>query len=208
MEYDINKKTIVRDKAMLNVIWCIMIAVAVIYAAFKGDISQLNNAILDAPGEGVTLCITMLGIMCLWMGIMEIADKSGLVAKLALLMNPLLIRLFPRIKDNSNALELIAANFAANIFGLGWAATPIGLKAMKALKECSNREDGVASDEMCTFLVINISSLQLIPITIIAYRNQYGSASPTAIILPALIATSVSTLTAIIFCLCMNKKSI
>ena len=207
MEYDINKKTIVRDEAMLNVIWCIMIAVAVIYAAFKGDISQLNNGILDAPGEGVTLCITMLGIMCLWMGIMEIAEKSGLVAKLALLMNPLLVRLFPRIKDNRKALELIAANFAANIFGLGWAATPIGLKAMKELKECSNREDGVASDEMCTFLVINISSLQLIPITIIAYRNQYGSASPTAIILPALIATSVSTLTAIIFCLCMNKKS-
>ncbi len=192
---------------MLNVLWSAMVVIAIIYGIFNGNIGSLNEAVLNSAGEAVSLCITMLGIMSLWMGIMEIAVKSGLVGKLAVFINPLLIRLFPGIKDNEKALEYIAANFAANILGLGWAATPLGLKAMKELVKCSNREDGVASDEMCTFLVINISSLQLIPVSIIAYRNQYGSVTPTRIIGPAIAASGVATLVAVIFCLIKTKSS-
>ena len=120
----------------------------------------------------------------------------------------MLVMLFPGIRDNEKALEYIAANFAANILGLGWAATPLGLKAMKELKKCSNREDGVASDEMCTFLVINISSLQLVPVTIVAYRNQYGSVNPSGIIGPAMIASGTATVVGIIFCICMSKRGL
>ncbi len=191
---------------MLNYIWGAMIVVAIIYGACVGNIDGVNEAVLDSSKEAVTLCITMLGIMSLWMGIMEIATKSGLVAGLSKKMKPILVRLFPGLKDNSKAMEYIAANFAANILGLGWAATPLGLKAMKEMKKSSKRVDGVASDEMCTFLVINISSLQLIPVTIIAYRNQYGSVNPTGIIGPGIIASSVSTVVGIIFCLYMRNR--
>ena len=199
-----NKKTIVRDKAMLNVIWCIMIAVAVIYAAFKGDISQLNNAILDAPGEGVTLCITMLGIMCLWMGIMEIAMKSGVIEKLTKLFDPIMQILFPSIPKDSKAREYIAANFIANILGLGWAATPVGLKAMEELRKINNDSD-VASCDICTFLIINISSLQLIPINIIAYRSQYGAVNPSSIIGFSIVSTLISTFAGVCFAIVARK---
>lgn len=192
---------------MLNVIWGGMLVLAIVYGIFYGNVEGINEAFLDSSKEAVSLCITMLGIMSLWMGIMEIARKSGLLARLAKLMKPLLTKLFPGVKDNDKALEYISANFAANIMGLGWATTPLGLKAMKELKECNNRGDGVASDEMCTFLVINISSLQLIPVTIIAYRNQYGSVNPTAIIGPAIIASGISTIVGIIFCLIMTRRS-
>lgn len=191
---------------MLNVIWGGMIIIGVIYGISTGNIEGINEAIFDSSKEAVSLCITMLGIMSLWMGIMEIAMKSGMVLKLSKALRPMLIRLFPGIKDNDKALEYIAANFAANILGLGWAATPLGLKAMKELKKCSNREDGVASDEMCTFLVINISSLQLVPVTIIAYRSQYGSVNPERVIGPAIVASGIATIVAIGFCMCMSRK--
>ena len=191
---------------MLNIIWGSMLVVAIVYGIFLGDIESLNEAFLDSSSEAVSLCITMLGIMSFWMGIMEIARKGVVLVHLAKFMKPLLVKIFPGIRDNDKALEYIAANFAANIMGLGWAATPLGLKAMKELKKCNNREDGVASDEMCSFLVINISSLQLVPVTIIAYRNQYGSVNPTAIIGPAIIVSGISTIVAIIFCLIMTGR--
>jgi len=191
---------------VLNIIWGSMLVVAIVYGIFLGDIESLNEAFLDSSSEAVSLCITMLGIMSFWMGIMEIARKGGVLVHLAKFMKPLLVKIFPGIRDNDKALEYIAANFAANIMGLGWAATPLGLKAMKELKKCNNREDGVASDEMCSFLVINISSLQLVPVTIIAYRNQYGSVNPTSIIGPAIIVSGISTIVAIIFCLIMTGR--
>lgn len=191
---------------MLNVIWGGMLALAIVYGIFLGNVDGINEAFLDSSKEAVSLCITMLGVMSLWMGIMGIARKSGLLVRLAKLMKPLLIKLFPALKDNDKTLEYIAANFAANIMGLGWAATPLGLKAMKELKECNKRVDGAASDEMCTFLIINISSLQLIPVTIIAYRNQYGAVNPTAIIGPAIVVSGISTIVGIIFCLIMTGR--
>lgn len=191
---------------MLNYIWGGMIIVAIAYGICTGNIDGINEGILDSSKEAITLCISMVGIMCLWMGIMEIAIKAGIITKLSKVVRPVLVYIFPGLKENDKALEYIAANFAANILGLGWAATPMGLKAMKEMKKSSDREDGVASDEMCTFLVINISSLQLVPITIIAYRNQYGSVEPTAVIGPGMIASSISTFVGIIFCLYMTKR--
>lgn len=195
---------------MLNYIWAFMILVGVAYAAFTGNISAVTDAALDSAGEAISLCITMAGVMALWMGLMEIAQSSGLIAKMTKGLTPFLRFMFPRIPRDHPAGEYIATNVIANILGLGWACTPAGLKAMEELgrleEERGNsaygKKGGVraASNEMCTFLILNISSLQLIPVNMIAYRSQYGSVNPAGIIAPAIAATFVSTLTAVIYC--------
>lgn len=199
---------------MLNAIWAFMILLAVIYGACTGHMSQVTNAALDSAGEAISLCLTMAGVVALWMGLMEIAKRAGLIEKLTKGISPFLTFLFPGIPKNHPAREYIAANIIANILGLGWACTPAGLKAMEELAnleaERGNREymetpDAAAagrraSNEMCNFLILNISSLQLIPVNMIAYRSQYGSANPTAIIAPAIAATLFSSLTAIVYC--------
>lgn len=195
---------------MLNYIWAVMILIGILYATLQGNITLVTDAALDSAGEAVSLCITMAGIMALWMGLMEIAEKSGMTQAMTKKIQPFLTFLFPGIPKEHVARQHIATNFIANILGLGWACTPAGLKAMEALsdleKERGNpeylEERGTrhASEEMCTFLVMNISSLQLIPINMIAYRSQYGSTNPTAILAPAILATFISTVFAVIFC--------
>ena len=195
----------------MNYLWAFMILCGVVFSAFYGTLPAVTGAALDAAKEAVTLCITMTGVMSFWMGLMRIAENSGIIASLSKKLNPVLRFLFPHIPKDHEAKEYIAANMIANIFGLGWAATPAGLKAMErleALEENRRRKSlgrkgaprGTASNEMCTFLIINISSLQLIPVNIIAYRSQYGSVNPTEIIGPAILATVISTAAAIIFC--------
>ena len=151
----------------------------------------------------------MTGVMSFWVGLMKIAEKTGMIAGLSRKLKPILQFLFPGIPKGHIANEYIATNFIANVFGLGWAATPAGLKAMEALedleKERGNSGDA-ASDEMCTFLILNISSLQLISVNLIAYRSQYGSANPAAIVGPGIVATVCSTLAAIIFCKIINRR--
>lgn len=197
---------------MLNYIWAIMILIGILYATLQGNITSVTEAALDSAGEAVSLCITMAGIMALWMGLMEIAQKAGMIEKMTAGIQPFLSFLFPRIPKGHVAREYIATNFIANILGLGWACTPAGLKAMEAMaeleKERGNKAylDGIASGEMCTFLVMNISSLQLIPINMIAYRSQYGSADPTAVLAPAIVATLVSTIAAVVFCKIMDIR--
>lgn len=205
---------------MLNLLWGFMILIGLGYGITTGETEALSNATLDSAGEAVTLSITMLGIMAMWTGLMEVAKQAGIMDKLTHGMRPVLHFLFPRIPKKHRANEYITANIIANLLGLGWAATPMGLKAMKELaalererlaaKTSGTSPDTIqlkkASDEMCTFLVINISSLQLIPVSIIAYRAQYGSVNPAAIVLPGLIATTVSTATAILFCRIMCRK--
>jgi spore maturation protein A len=137
---------------------------------------------------------------------MRIAESGGVIEALSRRMEPFLNFLFPHIPKSHPARKYIASNMAANIFGLGWAATPAGLKAMKALQELNRADSNIATPEMCTFLIINISSLQLIPVSIIAYRSQYGSVNPAAIIGPGLVATLCSTLAAVIFCRIMQRK--
>ena len=205
--------------------------------------TAVTDGAIQASKEAVTLCITMLGVMTLWTGVLEIGHRSGLVDQLAGRMGPILTFLFPRLDPDGKARKQISVNVTANILGLGWAATPARLKAMEELKKVEEerrkggaarqkdtpgqedtagrkdtpgqeetagqraaaRQAGTASNEMCTFLIINISSLQLIPMNMIAYRSQYGSVNPTAIVGPALAATFISTVVAVIFCRVMDR---
>ena len=201
---------------MLNYLWAGMIVIGILYGAFQGNMADITNAALDSSKEAVTLCITMMGVMSLWVGLMEIATKAGIIQAASKAMAPVIRFFFPNIPKGHRANEYITTNFIANILGLGWAATPAGLQAMEALGELENdrrngrapgiaRKKGVASNEMCTFLILNISSLQLIPINIIAYRSQYGSVNPAGIVGAGLIATTISTLAACLFCRIKEK---
>lgn len=200
---------------MLNYLWGFMLIIGIIYAAVTGNLPSITDAALSSAKEAVALCITMLGVMSFWMGLMRIAENAGIISGATRKLKPFLRFLFPRLPPEHKANEYIATNMIANIFGLGWAATPAGLKAMEALAELEDErraEQGrlpksSASNEMCTFLIINISSLQLIPVNIIAYRGQYGSVNPAAIIGPAMVATAFSTVMAVIFCKIMDRRS-
>ena len=187
---------------MLNYLWSGMILIGVLWGAFHGQLAAVTEGALTSAKEAVTLCITMLGVMTLWTGVLEVGKRAGLIDQLSRRMRPVLRFLFPRLSPESEAAKQISVNMIANILGLGWAATPAGLKAMEELKKVEEqrgeRPKGVASNEMCTFLIINISSLQLIPINMIAYRSQYGSVNPAAIVGPALAATLLSTVVAVI----------
>lgn len=227
---------------MLNYLWTAMLLIGVIVGAATGNMQNISNAVVTSAQEAVDLCITMLGIMVMWTGVMKIAEKSGLLEKMTVKLRPAIRFLFPNIPDKHPAGEYIATNCVANILGLGWAATPAGLKAMTELKKLNeercaaldtgDHENGIsgvkastpfghkrklkqnqkncgphiASNEMCTFLILNISSLQLIPVSIIAYRSQYGSPNPTAIVGPAILATLVSTVVAILFIKIKDRK--
>lgn len=183
---------------MLNILWVIMIAGGIFFVAFHGTMGQITESFISSSTEAVNLCIFMLGVIGVWNGMMEIAVKSGLMKKIAKTMYPFIHWLFPDIPPRHKANEYIAANMAANILGLGWAATPAGLKAMRELQKLEEG-GGRASDMMCAFLVLNISSLQLVPINMIAYRSQYGSVNPAAVVLPAICATMISTIAGIVF---------
>lgn len=187
----------------MNQLWGGMIVVGILYATARGNLSAVTEAALLSSKEAVTLAIAMLGIMSLWTGLMEIATKAGIIKVLSKGMEPLFTWIFPRIPLGSKAQEYITINMVANFLGLGWAATPAGLQAMEELvhiQHPNERRRGWASNEMCTFLIVNISSLQLIPINIIAYRSQYGSINPSGIVGGAIAATTVSTLAGILFC--------
>lgn len=193
----------------MNGIWGGMLLVGIIYGVLTGRTEAISAAVLDSSREAVTLCITMLGITGLWMGLMQIAQDGGAVSLISAKMKPLIQFLFPGIPENHPAAGAITLNFAANFLGLGWAATPAGLKAMEELEQLRKQkgeEAGTASDEMCAFLILNISSLQLIPVTVIAYRSQYHSADPAVITGPAIAATAVSTAAAVLFVKWAGRK--
>lgn len=184
---------------MLNYLWAGMILLGVCYGALTGNISAVGNGALESAREAVSLCITLLGVISMWTGLMKIAEETGIISGASRLLSPLIRFLFPDIPKDHIATRYITTNIIANIFGLGWAATPAGLKAMEELSKLNNNSK-TSSNAMCTFLVLNISSLQLIPVNMIAYRTQYGSANPASIVFPAIIATFISTLVAIIYC--------
>lgn len=196
---------------MLNYLWTIMITISIFIAAFTGNMEAVCNSVLESAKDAVDLLIVMLGVISMWNGFLSVAEGSGLTSQLARKMQPVIHFLFPRLPKNHPACSHICANFIANLLGLGWACTPTGLAAMKSLRQFDMEQGNTgtaASDEMCTFLILNISSLQIIPINMIAYRSQYGSANPMAIIAPALIATTATTLLAAIICkiICRKKE--
>lgn len=192
---------------MLDYIWAFMIIAGVVLGGLRGPeiVNMVAEGALDSAKEAIELCIVMLGVVGLWNGIMNIAKEAGLISKWTKGINPAISFLFPKIPQDDEVRQDIAMNMIANMLGLGWAATPAGLRAMKGLKRLSANAKK-ASNEMCTLIVLNISSLQLIPVNIIAYRSRYGSANPTAVIGPGLVATTVATIVAIIFCRCMSKN--
>ena len=181
-----------------------MILAGLIVSSFNGKITTLSDTILSSSKEAVELCILMFGIVGLWSGLMNIALSLGITTQLQKLLTPFLTFLFPNLK-NQKAKEYISTNIVANILGLGWAATPSGLKAMEELQK-DNPNKNTATNEMCSFLILNISSLQLIPINIIAYRSQYGSINPSKILIPGLIATLGSTIVAVIYIKWKDRK--
>ncbi len=259
----------------MNFLWGGMIIAGIIFGALNGTMQEVSEAALSSAREAVNLCITMAGVMALWVGLMKIAQESGIIAGLTRLMAPFIRFMFPNIPPDHPAREYISTNTILNFIGAGWAATPAGLKAMEALADLEEerREEagdaaeqvpgrhpterestpraggrdvrkpgavhgtadrntqkpreacamqraagagrrrkthamprGTASSEMCTFLILNISSLQLIPVNVIAWRAQYGSVNPTAVVGPGIVATAVSTLAAVVFCKVMGRK--
>lgn len=200
---------------MLNYLWAFMMLTGILWGAFHGTMGAVTEGALNSAKEAITLCITMLGVMSLWTGVLEVGERAGLIQQLSRKLKPVLTFLFPGIPENHPANEHIATNMIANVLGLGWAATPAGLRAMEELNRLeedrrkqglSDLKPGTANHEMCGFLIINISSLQLIPINMIAYRSQYGSVNPTAIVGPALVATLISTVVGVVFVKVMNGK--
>ena len=208
----------------MTYLWGGMLLIGIVYGVLVGNVDEVTKAFVSCSGEAVSLCISMAGITAMWTGMLKIAENSGLVTELAAKMRPLLRFLFPKLDTESKAAHYICLNFLSNVLGLSWASTSSGLCAMKELKELQlqkenaekNTEDSgkkdavknssmIASNEMCTFLIINVSSLQLIPVNMIAYRAKYGSADPTAIVGPAILATAVSTAVAVIFCRIAGK---
>ena len=195
----------------MNLLWGGMILVGILYGAVTGNLGAVTEAAVDSAKEAVNLCVVMAGVTSLWVGLMKIAEKSGLIRQITGKMEPFLHFLFPEIPREHPSWKYIASNIIANILGLGWAATPAGLRAMEELAvleeerrsgkaEGPVRKKGVAGNEMCVFLILNISSLQLIPVNVIAYRSQYGSADPAAVVGPGIAATLISTVAAVIFC--------
>lgn len=181
---------------MLNVIWSFFIIIGIVTAVFTGNMSNVTQAVIDGGRDAVSLAITMLGVVATWSGIMKIAEKGGMIESLSKKLEPVLNFLFPSVPRKHPARQYIATNFVANFLGLGWAATPAGLMAMKELQSI-NKDKKTASKAMCMFMIINMSSLQLITVNIIAYRAQYGSANPSEIIAAGIAATLFSTIAGI-----------
>ena len=191
---------------MMNYLWGGMLLLGIVYGAFAGTLGNVTQAVIGSAKEAVNLVISIAGITAFWTGIMKIAEQAGLVEKLAKKIRPLLRFLFPELKDQEKANYYISLNFLSNFLGLSHASTSSGLLAFQELDRINGHRT-IASRSMCTFLIINVSSLQLLPINMIAYRAQYGSPAPAAIVGPAIFATGMSTLAAVVFCrICTSNR--
>ena len=182
---------------MLNIVWPIFIIISFSFAIFSGNLENLNNSIFETTNDAIELSFNLLGSMCLWSGIMNVASSTSLVRNIAKSLNSVLNFLFPDLKNNKKIKKEISMNMIANILGLGNAATPLGLKAMKSMQEENPQKDRL-TDSMAMFIVINTASIQIIPTTVIAIRNSLGSENPTAIVFPVWIATICAAICGII----------
>ena len=182
---------------MLNIVWPIFIIISFLYAIFFGNLNLLNIEIFNSLESAIKLSINLLGTICLWNGIMQIASKTTVVDKLTSFLKPIIRYLFPELKEKPKTQKEISMNMIANILGLGNAATPLGLKAMKSMQE-ENEDKDMLSNSMAMFIVINTASIQIIPTTVIAIRNSLGSQNPTSIVFPVWIATICAAISGIV----------
>lgn len=178
---------------MVNIIWTIFIFCGIIYAIVTNNVDVVNNTIMESSKTSLGMIIQIFPVLALWMGLMNIAEKSKLLDKFSNLISPVLTKLFPEIPRGHESLSYIASNIIANVFGLGSAATPFGLKAMESLQKLNKKKD-TASRSMITFLIINTSGVTLVPTTIISMRMMYKSTNPTVILLACMIGTTCSTI--------------
>ena len=190
---------------MLNFIWAGMIVIGVIVGIATGRVDALSAAMLNSAKESAAMVLSLLGIYMFWMGILNIAKEAGLVQKLAKKMERVLGALFPEVPAGSRASGYISLNIVANMLGMGNAATPFGLSAMKELDEL-NQHRKIASNAMFMLLCINAASVQLLPLTLIAIRGSYGSAAPADIVLPSLLNTAITAVIAILLAKIMEKR--
>lgn len=190
---------------MINYIWGFLIVIPSLYLLINGKFSLLNNLILNGSTNGIKLIMDMMPLLVLWMGILEIAKDSNLLDKFGKLLKPLLIKLFPSLRNNDEAISYIASNIGANMLGLGSAATPFGLKAMSSMQK-ENKNKDVATEAMITFLILNTGGVTIIPTTVISLRMIYKSLNPTSIIIPSIIATSISSISGLLFDYYMRKR--
>ncbi|KAB2338370.1 spore maturation protein [Cytobacillus depressus] len=182
---------------MINIIWAAMALIGIVFAMVNGTMDEVNEAVFKGASEAVTLCIGMISILVFWLGMMKIAEEAGLLNKLSQAFKPIVNKLFPEVPTNHPAMGYILSNMMANMFGLGNAATPLGIKAMEELKNLNGGKNE-ASRSMITFLAVNTSSITLIPTMVIAIRMKYESVSPTEIVGPTLIASISSAIGAIL----------
>lgn len=190
---------------MLNILWPIFIILSFLYALIFGKVNEVNEEIFESLTDAIELTITFLGTICLWNGIMEIAKQTSLINKMTKLLKPFINFLFPDLKNNEIAKQEISMNMVANILGLGNAATPLGLKAMKTMQKENVKKDTL-SNSMMMFIVINTASIQLIPTNVIAIRTSLNSQNPTSIIIPVWIATIIAAIVGIAFTKILIKK--
>ncbi len=176
---------------MVNILWSLLIIIGIVYSFVSGQITNINDYILKIGSSTLELLMITIPLLIMWMGLLNIADKTGLLAMLSKKIRIILKPLFPKIKNNK-ALDYIASNVIANMFGLGSAATPFGLKAMEELQKENNNKE-IASSSMITFLVLNTSGVTIIPTTVISLRMMYGSINPSQIIITSLIATIIAS---------------
>lgn len=182
---------------MVNMIWLIFIACGIVYSIITNNVEVVNNTIIDSSKVSLDMLVQIFPVLALWMGLMKIASESGLLNKFSNLISPVLTKLFPEVPKGHESLSYIASNIIANVFGLGSAATPFGLKAMASLQSI-NKDKKVASRSMVTFLIINTSGVTLVPTTIISMRMMYNSTDPTSILLACILGTGCSMIGGII----------
>lgn len=200
----------------MNILWSSMLLLGIAYGALQGRMPEVTDGVIQASREAVVLAVSLVGVTGFWAGLMEIAKKAGVIDGLVKRMGPVMRFLFPEVPEDHPAMRAAGMNMICNVFGLGAAATPPGLAAMERFEELEEERrkmrnpaavpEGTANREMCTFLILNISSLQLIPINIIAYRSQYGSVNPAGIVGAGIVATLVSTVVGVAFAMAMGKR--
>lgn len=192
---------------MLNVVWLCMVVIAIMVGIINGKTAEVVTAVTDNAKLAFEIALGLTGVMTFWLGLMKMAEKAGLIHALGHLLRPLMQRLFPEVPADHPAMGSMLLNIAANMLGLVHAATPFGLKAMEDL-ETLNKRPGTATHAMCMFLAINTSSVQLIPMTAIAYLAAAGATRPTQVVVTSLIATTCSTLAAIIAVKCLQRTKL